>query len=154
MPSPSPLKCQLLCRQLSPRARDAERYGLLRKLTVTEPGADTLELCFDTMGKGGAERLAQEGGRRARAARRLQQVSISPCAATELKARPLQLSHASSSRAVATQPSLSCYSVYISDKKRAQGMQTAYENTTVSGCKEGHQSGDDSQVTWLWCRVL
>ncbi|CAL5219497.1 g1339 [Coccomyxa viridis] len=41
-------------RQLSPRASNAERYSLMRKLTVTEPEADTLELCFDMTGKEGA----------------------------------------------------------------------------------------------------
>ncbi len=81
-----------LCRQLSPRASNAERYSLMRKLTVTEPEAETLELCFDMTGKEGAGRLAHAGSRRPKAARRLQQVAISPCAATELKASPLPCS--------------------------------------------------------------
>lgn len=57
----------------------------MRRLTVTEPGADTLEVCFDMTGKEGAARLATAGIKQAKAAKRLQQVSISPCAATELK---------------------------------------------------------------------
>ena len=68
----------------------------MRKLTVTEPEADTLEMCFDTMGKDGADRL-QAGSRTPKTARRLQHVSIAPCAATELKASPLSLSHEFSS---------------------------------------------------------
>jgi len=82
----------LLCRQLSPRASTAERYSLMRRLTVTEPDADTLDVCFDMTGKDGADRVVKAGSKRPKAARRLQQVSISPCAATELKA-----SHLSSS---------------------------------------------------------
>ena len=83
---------QQLCRQLSPRAGNAERYSLMRKLTVTEPETDTLEICFDTTGKEGADRLLHAGSRKPKAVRRLQQLSIAPCAATELKASPNPLS--------------------------------------------------------------
>ena len=76
----------LLRRQASPRASNAERYLLMRKLTVTEPNADTLELCFDATGKEGAARLAQSGAKKPKAVKHLQLVSISPCSATELKA--------------------------------------------------------------------
>lgn len=75
-----------LRRQASPRASNAERYLLMRKLTVTEPNADTLELCFDATGKEGAAKLARAGARNPRAVKHLQLVSISPCSATELKA--------------------------------------------------------------------
>ena len=82
--------CWLLqCRPGSPRASNAERYSLMRRLTVTEPDADTLELCFDTTGKEGAARLAPKGRQPPKAVKRLQQLSISPCAATELKVRRL-----------------------------------------------------------------
>ena len=54
---------------------------------MTEPGADTLELCFDATGREGAARLAPRGRRPPKAVKRLQHLSISPCAATELKAR-------------------------------------------------------------------
>ncbi len=60
----------------------------MRKLTVTEPETDTLVLCFDMTGKEGADRLAHAGAKKFKAARRLQQVFISPCSATELKASP------------------------------------------------------------------
>jgi hypothetical protein len=73
-------------RQASPRASNAERYLLMRKLTVTEPNADTLELCFDATGTEGAVRLAHNGAKRPKAAKHLQLVSIYPCSATELKA--------------------------------------------------------------------
>ena len=73
----------------SPRASNAERYSLMRRLTVTEPDADTLELCFDATGREGAARLAPRGRQPPKAVKRLQHLSISPCAATELKARCL-----------------------------------------------------------------
>ena len=79
----------LQCRPGSPRASNAERYSLMRRLTVTEPDANTLELCFDTTGKEGAARLAPKGRQPRKAIKRLQQLSILPCAATELKVRRL-----------------------------------------------------------------
>ncbi|BDA42755.1 probable vacuolar protein 8 at N-terminal half [Coccomyxa sp. Obi] len=72
-------------RQASPRDSGAERYSLMRKLTVTEPDAETLELCFATAQGEGAPRIKQPLKRRQRQPLRLQRLTITPCNATDLK---------------------------------------------------------------------
>jgi hypothetical protein len=73
------------CRQPSPRENGAERYALVRKLTVTEPTAETLELGFALADCKGAAQLREPLRRRQRVGQRLQRVSITPCNATDLK---------------------------------------------------------------------
>ncbi len=74
-----------MCRQGSPRDSGAERYSLMRKLTVTEPNAETLELCFATAQGEGVPRIKQPLKRRRRQPLRLQRLTITPCNATDLK---------------------------------------------------------------------
>ncbi len=78
-------KCARMRRQASPRDSGAERYSLKRKLTVTEPDAETLELCFATAQGEGVPRIKQPLKRRQRQPLRLQRLIITPCNATDLK---------------------------------------------------------------------
>ncbi len=91
----------------SPRGARAERFSMLRKLTITEPHASALELRFCGGGSGGGEMGAgaapgeavhQQGAPQvvsggspwasaATGALRLERLVISSCAATEIKAR-------------------------------------------------------------------
>lgn len=80
-----PLLYSSLCRQASPRENGAERYSLVRKLTVTEPDAETLELSFAVSDSKGAAQLKQPLKRRRSVNQRLQRISIAPCAAADLK---------------------------------------------------------------------
>lgn len=67
----------------------AERYSLLRKLTITEPSPHVLELNFTVADKEGAPRIAEQqnlGSGKTRQ-RRLERIAISPCSATEIKVR-------------------------------------------------------------------
>lgn len=71
----------------SPRDKMAERYSLLRKLTITEPSPNVLELNFTVADKEGAPRIAEQqnmGSGKTRQ-RRLERIAISPCSATEIK---------------------------------------------------------------------
>ncbi len=72
-------------RRASPRENGAERYSLVRKLTVTEPDAETLELSFAVSDGKGAAQLMEPLKRRQKGNQRLQKLCIAPCAATDLK---------------------------------------------------------------------
>ena len=124
----------------------------MRKLTVTEPETDTLEISFDMLGKEGADRLAQTGGRKPKAARRLQQVFISPCAATELKASPLSPSCLSSSGAVASHGAVK--SAQPPDQGQMQACGTY--GTRQRGADEQGVTGSDTMLisNCCGCRVL
>jgi hypothetical protein len=75
-----------VCRQSSPRENGAERYSLMRKLTVTEPHAETLELCFAMGDCEGAHQIKETLRRRQKHLNiRLQRLTINPCNATDLK---------------------------------------------------------------------
>ncbi|KAK9817315.1 hypothetical protein WJX72_012543 [[Myrmecia] bisecta] len=82
-----PFACFASSHMPSPRDRTAERYSLLRKLTITEPDSKTLELNFTVSDKEGAMRVTDAGVRLpAKAkARRLERIMIVPCSATEIK---------------------------------------------------------------------
>ncbi len=71
---------------LSCRDKMAERYSLLRKLTITEPDSRTLELNFTLSDKEGAPRITDHTVKASRRSRRLERISITPCSATEIKA--------------------------------------------------------------------
>jgi len=70
-------------KRADPRDKSAERYSLLRKLTLTEPDAQTLELVLTVADMQGAPRVVEVGQKVP--PRRLQCIIISPCAATEIK---------------------------------------------------------------------
>lgn len=57
----------------------------MRKLTVTEPDAETLELSFAVNDGKGAVQLKEPLKRRQKTNQRLQRLSIAPCAAADLK---------------------------------------------------------------------
>lgn len=69
----------------NPRDRNAERYSLLRKLTITEPNNRTLELSFVAPDKDGPAPISQPGRTGRAVAKRLQKITLSPCSATEVK---------------------------------------------------------------------
>lgn len=71
----------------SPRDKMAERYSLLRKLTITEPSPNVLELNFTVADKEGAPKIAEQQnlGNGKTKQRRLERIAISPCSATEIK---------------------------------------------------------------------
>lgn len=69
----------------NPRDRNAERYSLLRKLTITEPDSRTLELNFTAPERQGALRLTPPGKSSKNSSKRLQRIIIYPCPATEIK---------------------------------------------------------------------
>lgn len=75
------------CRQASPRESGAERYSLMRKLTVTEPNAETLELCFVMAECEGAPQIREPLKRRQKQLHRLLRLTITPCNATDLKVK-------------------------------------------------------------------
>lgn len=105
------LACLVPGRDPCPRGPDAERFSLLRKLTITEPHDAALELCLAGNGGGpdthpptpnpnpsmlqppmGAPRVAAGTAASACAAAaaatlRLERLVIGPCAATEVKVR-------------------------------------------------------------------
>lgn len=64
------------------RDRNAERYSLLRKLTIVEPDSHSLEVNFTASEKNGVKQI-EKGGKSKN--RRLQKLFISPCSATEVK---------------------------------------------------------------------
>ena len=75
------------CRQASPRESGAQRYSLMRKLTVTEPNAETLELCFVMAESEGASQIREPLKRRQKQLHRLLRLTITPCNATDLKVK-------------------------------------------------------------------
>lgn len=79
------LGCFAPGKQPSPRDKMAERYSLLRKLTITEPDSRTLELNFTVSDKEGAPRITDHTVKASRRSRRLERISITPCSATEIK---------------------------------------------------------------------
>ena len=99
IPGPS---SNLLCRD-----KMAERYSLLRKLTITEPDSRTLELNFTVSDKEGAPRITDHTVKASRRSRRLERISITPCSATEIKAScalPGCRMHSTSSRSLRDKP--------------------------------------------------
>lgn len=60
----------------------------MRKLTVTEPNADTLELCFVMADCEGALQIKEPLKRRQKQLPRLLRLTITPCSATDLKVNP------------------------------------------------------------------
>ena len=88
-PQGGPFACFGGGKHQSPRDKNAERYSLLRKLTITEPSPNVLELNFTVAAKEGAARIAEQqnvGSGKTRQ-RRLERIAISPCSATEIKVR-------------------------------------------------------------------
>ena len=86
-PQGGPFACFGGNKHQSPRDKNAERYSLLRKLTITEPSPDVLELNFTVADKEGAPRIVEQqnqGSGKAKQ-RRLERIAISPCSATEIK---------------------------------------------------------------------
>ena len=91
-PQGGPFACFGGSKHQSPRDKNAERYSLLRKLTITEPSPNVLELNFTVADKEGAPRIAEQqnlGSGKARQ-RRLERIAISPCSATEIKVITVQ----------------------------------------------------------------
>ncbi|KAL3152213.1 hypothetical protein ABBQ32_001299 [Trebouxia sp. C0010 RCD-2024] len=86
-PQGGPFACFGGNKHASPRDKTAERYSLLRKLTITEPSPNVLELNFTVADKEGAQRIVEQqnlGSSKAKQ-RRLESLAISPCSATEIK---------------------------------------------------------------------
>ena len=86
-PQSGPFACFVGNKHQSPRDKNAERYSLLRKLTITEPSPHVLELNFTVADKEGASRITEQqniGSGKTRQ-RRLERIAISPCSATEIK---------------------------------------------------------------------
>lgn len=86
-PQGGPFACFGGNKHASPRDKTAERYSLLRKLTITEPSPNVLELNFTVADKEGAQRIVEQqnlGSSKAKQ-RRLERIAISPCSATEIK---------------------------------------------------------------------
>ena len=77
--------CSRPCPNLPCRDKTAERYSLLRKLTITEPDSRTLELNFTVSDKEGAPRIPDHTVKASRRSWRLERISITPCSATEIK---------------------------------------------------------------------
>lgn len=89
-PQGGPFACFGSSKHASPRDKTAERYSLLRKLTITEPSPNVLELNFTVADKEGAQRIVEQqnlGSSKAKQ-RRLEKIAISPCSATEIKVCP------------------------------------------------------------------
>ena len=59
----------------------------MRKLTVTEPNAETLELCFLMAESEGARPIREPLKRRQKQPHRLIRLIIAPCGATDLKVK-------------------------------------------------------------------
>ena len=95
-PSGGPFACFGGSKHQSPRDKHAERYSLLRKLTITEPSPNVLELNFTVADKEGAPRIAEQQnlGSGKIKQRRLERIAISPCSATEIKVRTTHISTA------------------------------------------------------------
>lgn len=70
------------------RDRTADRYSLLRKLSIAEPDPQSLELSFTASDRNGVKQV-EKGGKSKN--RRLQRLFISPCAATEVKASIMRM---------------------------------------------------------------
>lgn len=90
-PQGGPFACFGSSKHASPRDKTAERYSLLRKLTITEPSPNVLELNFTVADKEGAQRIVEQqnlGSNKAKQ-RRLERIAISPCSATEIKVCPI-----------------------------------------------------------------
>ena len=71
-----------------PADKNAERYSLLQKLTMTEPDAKTLEIVFNVGALQGAPQLADYT--QDPPSKWLQRIIICPCLATEMKVTPSQ----------------------------------------------------------------
>ncbi|CAD7695984.1 unnamed protein product [Ostreobium quekettii] len=82
---PSKLGCFGPSATCNPRDRNAERYSLLRKLTITEPDNHTLELNFTAPDKQGPAPIAHPNRSNKSSSKRLQRIILSSCNATEVK---------------------------------------------------------------------
>lgn len=66
-------------------------FTLLRRLTITEPENQTLEICFTAKGSEGAKCLSARRSSTRHRTRYLQNVLISPCSASEVKASLMRM---------------------------------------------------------------
>eukprot|EP00210_Caulerpa_lentillifera_P004799 g4581.t1 len=84
------LNCFGSSQSSDPRDRTADRYSLLRKLSIAEPDPQSLELSFGPSDKdGGGVKPVDKGGKSK--SRRIHRLFISPCNATEVKASIMRM---------------------------------------------------------------